>query len=258
MHIDSSASCTTTTASAQTSLPSFRVKHVTDDQIYPPLTLSVYLEGPPEDTRGFSRWLGRAACSRVYDVKLADLVIFTGGSDVNPQLYGEDRMPGTYIDEDRDAACIALYETCLKDGIPMLGICRGAQFLWVMKGGKLWQDVDKHNSGSHTATLLETNQTLTISSVHHQACRFGQVSGMKLLMSSSASQRREAVEVTQTGCMTDIEAFTFTDDAILGIQGHPEYDGFPVYSKLCVDLIDKHICMSTKTRMVGGLYRVVD
>lgn len=258
MHIDSSASSTTNTALDQTNPQSFRVKHVTDGLVYPPLTLSIYLEGPPEDTRGFSRWLGRASCSRVYDPALADVVIFTGGSDVNPTLYGETPLPGTYVDEARDEACVALYKDCIKHGIPMLGICRGAQFLYVMKGGKLWQDLDKHNSGSHTATLLDTNQTLTISSVHHQACRFGGVTGMKLVMSANHSQRREAVEVMQTGNMTDIEAFYFESNAILGIQGHPEYDGFPAYSKLCIDLIDKYICQSSKMRVVGGVYRVID
>lgn len=257
MRTDSSATSTTNTAGGQPNPSSFQIKHVTDEQIYTPLTMSVYLEGPPEDTRGFSRWLGRAACSRVYDTALADLVIFTGGSDVDPSLYKEPVLEGTYIDPARDAACVELYEKCVKSGIPMLGICRGAQFLWVMRGGKLWQDVDKHNSGTHKAMLLATNQTLTVSSVHHQACRFGSVHGMQLVMSAAEAGTKKAADMTHTGSLTDIEAYAFEDAAILGIQGHPEYEGFPVFSKICVDLIDKHICANPKTRIVGGNYRVV-
>lgn len=257
MPTEASAKSTTSSAFCPTNPPSFRVKHVTDGMEYPAMTLSVYLEGPPEDTRGFSRWLGRAACSRVADPELADLVIFTGGSDVDPLLYQERELPTTYCDPVRDEVCVELYKKCIDKGIPMLGICRGAQFLYVMKGGKLWQDVSGHNSGAHKATLLDTNQTLTVSSVHHQACRFGSVTGMKLLMSASISTKRESPDVTQTGAMTDIEAFAFENDAILGIQGHPEYDGFPVFSRLCIDLIDKYICLSPKTRLTGGLYRVV-
>lgn len=256
MPMNPSQTCTTSTA-AEKENPRFAVRHVIDGMEYPSLGLSVYIEGPPEDCYGFPRWLGRASCSRTTDINLADIVIFSGGSDVNPTLYGEQRLEGTYVDEKRDEDCIRLYQQCVDRGIPMLGVCRGAQFLWVMKGGKLWQDVDGHNYGQHRVTLLETNQQLIASSVHHQACRFG-VSGSRLLMSAASSTKRVGADVTQTGPMTDIEAYTFEKDAILGFQGHPEYDGFPTYSKLCLDLIERYICLSSRTRLVNGVYRLVD
>ena len=247
----------TSSAEPPVNPPSYQLKYVSDDLTYPQLNFSVYIEGPPEDQVGFPSWLGRAGCSRVLDPNVADLVIFSGGSDVYPLLYGEAPMEGTYYDKTRDDACVELFQKCAKDGIPMLGICRGAQFLWVMKGGKLWQDVNNHNAGEHTVTLLETNQQMKASSVHHQACRFG-VSGSRLLMSGGGSTVRKSQDAVQTGPLTDIEGYVFEKDCILGFQGHPEYSGYPVYSKICLDLIDKYIMMSTRTRVTGGLFRVVD
>jgi len=78
-----------------------------------------------------------------------DGLVLTGGRDVDPASYGQPPHPTT--DEparERDAWEFALVLRALERGLPVLGICRGAQILNVALGGTLHQhlpDVVGHN-----------------------------------------------------------------------------------------------------------------
>ena len=104
-----------------------------------------------------------------------DLMVFTGGEDVNPALYGEKPHVSTRFNEKRDRFERQVW-TDYKD-IPKIGICRGGQFLNVMNGGEMWQDVDKHgvSAGHDMANLVDLGGTkfhrdyvLNVTSTHHQ------------------------------------------------------------------------------------------
>ena len=85
----------------------------------------------------------------------ADLVCFQGGADVSPELYGEPNT-GSYNQWDIDFLSIVLYNNAKRLGIPMVGICRGGQFLNVMAGGKMIQDYPGHAIAStHEIALVE-------------------------------------------------------------------------------------------------------
>lgn len=72
----------------------------------------------------------------------ADGVLLTGGEDVDPSLYGEDRHPTTKDAESgRDAFEIALARRAVERDVPLLAICRGVQVLNVAFGGTLVQDI---------------------------------------------------------------------------------------------------------------------
>lgn len=75
-----------------------------------------------------------------------DLVCFTGGADVSPSLYGEENI-SSHCDPARDVYEQSVYEAYLSAGTPMVGICRGGQFLNVMNGGKMIQDLKPRQSG---------------------------------------------------------------------------------------------------------------
>ena len=78
----------------------------------------------------------------VSDMRDADLVHFTGGEDVTPVLYGQHPHPRTYNSEARDQAEMKVYLQALGLDIPMVGECRGGQFLNVMCGGEMYQHVN--------------------------------------------------------------------------------------------------------------------
>ena len=65
-----------------------------------------------------------------------DALIFSGGSDLDPQTYGEEAHPETFgVHPERDAAELALLTRALERDMPVLGICRGIQVLNVARGG---------------------------------------------------------------------------------------------------------------------------
>ncbi|GAO99520.1 gamma-glutamyl-gamma-aminobutyrate hydrolase family protein [Fructobacillus ficulneus] len=75
-------------------------------------------------------------------VSMVDGVIIPGGPDVSPSYYGEDphrKIGMTY--EARDAFETAVIKECVKQGKPVLGICRGIQIINVTFGGTLYQDL---------------------------------------------------------------------------------------------------------------------
>jgi putative glutamine amidotransferase len=75
---------------------------------------------------------------------LADIdgVLLTGGGDVDPAFYGEERHPAVYDAEPgRDEFEIDLARRAIDTDLPLLAICRGTQVLNVAAGGTLVQDI---------------------------------------------------------------------------------------------------------------------
>lgn len=71
-----------------------------------------------------------------------DGLLLSGGPDVDPLHFGEEPLPGMgRIDPERDAAELTLARRALESGMPILGICRGAQVLNIAAGGDLFQDL---------------------------------------------------------------------------------------------------------------------
>ena len=71
-----------------------------------------------------------------------DGLFMTGGADVDPALYGEEKLPCCGdIEPDRDAADINLLKAALKLNKPVMAVCRGSQLATVYFGGSLYQDL---------------------------------------------------------------------------------------------------------------------
>ena len=124
----------------------------------------VYIELEDGAYRGAFTSMGYQTTGILED---ADLICFTGGSDVTPRIYGDKQHPQTYNDVQRDEKCQRLFHAALGLDKPMVGICRGAQFLNVMSGGRMYQHVEKHGR-SHYITDLQTGETIYVTSTHHQ------------------------------------------------------------------------------------------
>ena len=80
-----------------------------------------------------------------------DGLVFSGGSDLDPELYGEDAHPETTgVIRERDDFELALMKAALDRDLPVLAICRGSQVLNVALGGGIEQHVpDRVGNDAH-------------------------------------------------------------------------------------------------------------
>ncbi|MBH0129590.1 gamma-glutamyl-gamma-aminobutyrate hydrolase family protein [Salinibacterium sp. NK8237] len=119
-----------------------------------------------------------------------DGLILTGGKDVDPARYGQDPHPTTDVPrKDRDALEDALVRAAIKQNVPFLGICRGAQILNVALGGTIIQHLPdvigstRYSAGGGVflvndvavepdttlSALLGGDDSVAVKSYHHQA-----------------------------------------------------------------------------------------
>lgn len=96
--------------------------------------------------------------------------IFWGGEDVDPALY--NRLKSVRCGRNnraRDDEEAMRMENYIADGIPIIGICRGAQLLNVVNGGILVQHIEGHAIGKeHLCTEVATGKAYYVTSTHHQ------------------------------------------------------------------------------------------
>ena len=166
----------------------------------------------------------------------ASLVQFVGGEDVTPSYYGHHPHPATSNNEKRDLFEALQFKAAEKLGLPMAGICRGAQFLNVMCGGALWQHVENHGRG-HMAEYVYNGSTQQqyVTSTHHQMMIPAPIrEDFDLLMVATEGGRREKcntsnhprkiirVEPTE---MNDVEALHYKRQRCFCFQPHPEMEG---------------------------------
>jgi gamma-glutamyl-gamma-aminobutyrate hydrolase PuuD len=116
-----------------------------------------------------------------------DGLVFSGGSDIDPELYGHDAHPETTgVVRERDDAELALLEAALARDMPVLAICRGSQLLNVAHGGDIVQHLPEdvghdghkltpgefavHEVATEDGTLMRklVGERATIKSHHHQ------------------------------------------------------------------------------------------
>lgn len=159
----------------------------------------------------------------------ADIVIFQGGTDLDPKLYGRPAHPRTDSpDIKRDRMELALYRE-LDPKQYKIGICRGAQFLNVVNGGSLWQHVEGHRQQHILTYVSETNlqRAYNVSSTHHQMMIVPTNHDCEVWGYARESKTREfpnekVVKVSQDR-LYDPEIVFFKKTLCLAFQPHPEY-----------------------------------
>jgi len=151
----------------------------------------------------------------------ADLICLTGGADVHPSLYGEKPIVGTCSDVARDKKDALIYHEALEQNIPIVGVCRGGQFLNVMNGGKMWQDVNGH-TGSHEMLITDTGQVIKVTSTHHQMMIPAPEAEI-LATAQKSSKRQSETKTVHNPQDPDIEVVFYPKTDSLCFQPHPEF-----------------------------------
>lgn len=162
----------------------------------------------------------------VVDISRADGICFVGGDDVCPLLYHRPKHPMTEFNVDFDLKSLRAWQYAILNKKPMVGICRGAQFLNVMNGGLLYQHVDKHNLGlgTHMAVDIMDGQTYEVTSDHHQMMI--PTEDADVILEAYIAGRRELDYQGQEDPWSkdpDVECCFYPDTKCLCYQPHPEW-----------------------------------
>ena len=94
-------------------------------------------------------------------------LVLWGGADISPSIYGHAKGARTYASPQRDNLEVELVHKAIELGIPIIGVCRGAQLLCAMAGGYLIQHTTGHAGIGHP---IETSkgEIIQVNSIHHQ------------------------------------------------------------------------------------------
>lgn len=170
-----------------------------------------------------------------------DLVVFTGGEDVDPALYKEKSHPRTFYSRYRDMQEKELFKEFLEMDIPMVGICRGGQFLNVMNGGRMFQHVSNHTR-DHYIIDTETKKKIFSTSTHHQMMRPSE--SAVVLSVAYEGGKKESMEkgypTDHLDEVEDIEAVFYPHTKCLCFQPHPEF-GTTELQEYFASLVSKYL-----------------
>lgn len=162
--------------------------------------------------------------SRV-DVSLLDGLVLSGGTHVHPARYGQQLQVTARYDLRRDATDQRLLEEAEAVGIPVLGICRGAQFINVFRGGSLCQNVTPLRVNTRHRPLLLPLQTVRlVSGSRLEQVMKSPVIGANRIHSQAIKRLGRNLRVTAVDNDLFVQAFEDTRGPwLMGVQWHPEY-----------------------------------
>ena len=152
----------------------------------------------------------------------ADLVVFTGGEDVSPSFYGQGIGHKTQSNITRDREEAKIFNVCKEMMLPMVGICRGGQFLNVMNKGKMLQHVEGHGKAHMVQDIFD--DWYLCSSTHHQMM-VRHPSGLQVAWANEGCYKSAFIdgEYKEVDEITDTEVIFYKDTESLCFQPHPEF-----------------------------------
>lgn len=176
-----------------------------------------------------------------------DVLLLWGGMDIAPKMYNQTPNRFCNIKEisNRDQEEWELIHEAVNKGIPIIGICRGAQMLTIYTGGTLVQHVDNHGR-SHEIMCHDTNRILRCNSAHHQVCQ--PIHPAKIL--ASAKEEQGFGENNEEVHLQEIpEIILFPHINAIGFQFHPEWADCPRETvKYCAETIKEYLLNPNKLK----------
>lgn len=192
------------------------------------------------------------------DLKNIHAIILWGGTDIHPSWYNQKAHPENqvkYLNEPslRDKVEWEAMVWAQAHNVPIIGICRGAQFLCAFAGGKLIQHSTGHSGGSHGVVVKNrdgSEETFITTTCHHQMM-FPWETNHELLgwtpkslsktydMENELDITHSLSEDLKQKVLLEPEVVYFPNVKGFAIQGHPEWmsDSAP-FVKWCLNEIN--------------------
>ena len=180
-------------------------------------------------------------------LSLCDGIIFTGGPDVRPSLFGEEIIPSCgAINDERDAFEIKLYKMAMAADKSILGVCRGVQVMNIAEGGNIYQDIY-----SQSGTMLAHHTLDGVRAFHNVS-----VTNSAIFEKIGFSKNEFTVNSYHHQSVKDLaegyKAFAYSPDGLIeaiympsrrfvaGVQWHPEkrFDGDSDSFRILIDFVE--------------------
>lgn len=160
-----------------------------------------------------------------HDMTNYDGVVITGGHDIDPVLYASQSEVVPKYDSERDKLESDVIDDALARGLPLLGICRGAQLLNVRLGGTLFQELrSRRKQTSNRWTILPLKTLL----IEADSCLRELLRGQRVKINSLHNQGIDALGDGLIVSGRDLDGIVQGIEApgqrfLIGVQWHPEF-----------------------------------
>ncbi len=158
----------------------------------------------------------------------ADIVLYMGGGDISPTFYNETCQGKTWM-LNRDIQESNTFVKARELNIPQIGICRGAQLLCALSGGKLVQHLE--HPGGHELKCFDGDR-IYVNSIHHQLMypyTMAEKDYKVLAYAEGLSDvhydgnnKNIKMPLDEQGVIIEPEICVFNNTNSLGFQCHPE------------------------------------
>lgn len=179
-----------------------------------------------------------------------DALLLWGGEDVHPRYYGENLS--MYCDalkeNSRDEAEWRAMKWAKTMGIPIIGVCRGAQFLCAFAGGKIVQDITGHTGSKHGVDCTnfrrgkDTMHTECVSAHHQMMYPFDIPHELLAITSMNRSHHYYGDVYSYKDIVCEPEIVYFPTVKGIGIQSHPEWmSANSPFVGFCLEVISDYL-----------------
>lgn len=165
-----------------------------------------------------------------------DAVLLAGGADIDAGRYRA--VPHARADvprTDRDATELAVLRRALRRGIPVLGVCRGAQLLNVALGGTLVQHLPERvgHDGHNPRPGVYGTVTVELDPAGRVGALLGSTVAAQCHHHQAVDRLADGLVVTGRAADGTVEAVELVGrQFVLGVQWHPEQDDLRLFRAL--------------------------
>ncbi len=167
----------------------------------------------------------RITSRRPMSARALDALIIGGGDDIGAELYRGEMAVDIRIDPARDRLELGMLKEALRRGLPVLGICRGAQMINIAKGGSLHEDIYAvYEQAPRMRTVLPRKSVdIKLGSRLHKILRLSKcrVNALHHQSVDKVGRGLSIVAEDGHGIVQAVEAGGKT--FLLGVQWHPEF-----------------------------------
>ena len=186
----------------------------------------------------------------VIGLKEANALLLWGGTDIHPSYYSQKHNINNHAPanpSERDVWEWQAMKYCKANNIPIIGVCRGAQFLCAFAGGSLIQHCTGHGIDHYITT--NTAENFIVTSSHHQMLNLRGTDYELIAWSSkNLSDRYEAETKKNIQLLEwkEPEIVYFPKVRGLAIQGHPEWAApNSKFVAFCLELVSDYLYEET-------------